>query len=82
MHYRATWRLVGAGQRVLGRGELDGVHDGQADAVAEILAQLQSFAVHGRDEQRNEWWAKRSSEADLELRFRVEPRTLTGRPIV
>jgi hypothetical protein len=74
MPYRATWRLVGAGQRVLSRGDLDGVHDRQGDAVAEILSQLHSFAVQGRDEQRNEWWARRTADADIEMRFRVEER--------
>ena len=77
MPYRATWRLVGAGQRVLSRGDLDGVHERQEHAVAEILSQLQSFAVHGRDEQRNEWWGRRTTEADIEMRFRVEERGAT-----
>ena len=75
MPYRATWWLTGAGQRVLSRGELDGVHNDQGDAVAEILTQLQSFAVSGRDEARNEWWARRTAEADIEMRFRVEERS-------
>ena len=75
MPYRATWRLIGAGQRVLSRGDLDGVHNHQGDAVTEILSQLQSFAVSGRDEPRNEWWARRTPEADIEMRFRVEERS-------
>jgi hypothetical protein len=78
MPYRATWRLVGAGQRVLSRGDLDGVHDHRAEAVGEILSQLQTFPVNGRDEQRNEWWGRRGSEADIEMRFRVEERSVTS----
>jgi hypothetical protein len=77
MPYRATWRLVGAGQRVLSRGDLDGVHEGHGEAVSEILSQLQSFAVVGRDEQRNEWWGRRAADADIEMRFRVEERAAT-----
>ena len=77
MPYRAVWRLVGADQRVLSRGDLDGVYDRQEDAVAEILAQLQSFALNGRDDQRKEWWGRRTTEADMEMRFRVEERGAT-----
>ena len=81
MPYCASWRLVGAGGRVVDRGELDGIHEQHAEAVAEILLQLQNFAVRGRDEQRDEWWGKRSSSADMEMRFRVELRTATAQVI-
>jgi hypothetical protein len=79
MPYRASWRLMGPGQRVLGRGDLDGVHEDQDGAVTEILLHLQNFAVRGQDEQHGEWWGKHSREADLEMRFRVESRTVTAR---
>ena len=77
MPYRACWRLLGAGERVLDRGMLDGVHERHADAVAEILLQIQNFPEYGRCEQHDEWWAKRSSGANIEMRLRVEETTAT-----
>jgi hypothetical protein len=59
------------------RGQLDGIHEHLGDARAEILAELVKFAIHGLCEGRCEWWARRSNEADMEMRFRVEPRTAT-----
>jgi hypothetical protein len=79
MPFRVCWRLVGVGERLLSKGELDGVHDEHSEAKAEILRQLAGFAVHGLNEGRNEWWAKRTPEADIEMRFRVEPRIVTTR---
>jgi hypothetical protein len=78
MHYRATWQLIGEGGRVLGRGDLDGLHENQEDATAEILQHLQNYALHGAHEAGSGWWARRSSSADLEMRFRVEPRVTTS----
>jgi hypothetical protein len=77
MPYRATWRLIGVDHKVLSRGELDGVHASRGEAAAEILLQLQNFDVHGRDGKADEWWARRTVEADLEMRFRIETRTAT-----
>ena len=77
MPYRACWRLIGAGERVLDRGMLDGVHERHTDAVAEILLQIQNFPEYGRCEQRDEWWAKRSSGANIEMRLRVEETAAT-----
>jgi hypothetical protein len=74
MPYRSCWRLIGTGERLLDKGELDGLHENEHGAVAEILVLLPTFAVHGWNEQRNEWWAKRTVDADIEMRFRVEPR--------
>jgi hypothetical protein len=70
----ACWRLLGVGARLLDKGELDGLREREHDAQAEMLVQLSGFALHGRDEQRSEWWAKRTAAADMEMRFRVEPR--------
>jgi len=47
MPYRASWRLVGKEDHILDRGKLDGVHEHRAEALAEILAQLNQFALHG-----------------------------------
>ena len=77
MPFGVSWRLIGVDEKVLDRGELDGVHQERSAAVAEILLQLQSFAIHERDDQRDEWWAKRGPDASLEMRFRVETRTAT-----
>ena len=75
MPYCASWRLVGRGDRVLDHGRLDGIHERDADARAEILAELNKFAIHGQCDENDEWWARRSNGADIEIRFRVEPRT-------
>jgi hypothetical protein len=79
MPYRASWRLLGAGERLLDRGYLDGVHESHDAACAEIMLQLQQFAVSGRHEHRKEWWARRTPDADIEMRFRVEERGSTLR---
>ena len=63
--------------QLLDRGKLDGVHEHHAEALAEILAQLNQFALHGHHADRDEWWARRSNDADLEVRFRVEPMVAT-----
>jgi hypothetical protein len=63
----------------LDKGELDGSHDHEGEAKAEILRQLAGFPVHGWNEERNEWWAKRTAAADIQMRFRVEPRIATPR---
>ena len=79
MPYRASWRLVGKEDHTLDRGKLDGIHEHRAEALAEILAQLNQFALHGHHEERDEWWARRSEDdADLEVRFRVEPMVATA----
>jgi len=40
MPYRASWRLVGKEDQILDRGKLDRIHEHRAEALAEILAQL------------------------------------------
>ena len=79
MPYCVCWRLVGLDERLLDKGELDGMHDHEAAAVEEILMQLPNFAVHGCNAERKEWWAKRTDKADIEMRFRVEPRSATNK---
>ncbi len=78
MPYCAAWRLIGVDQKVLSRGELDGVHASRGEAAAEILLQLQNFDVHARDEKAGEWWARRTAQADLEMRFRIKTRIATA----
>jgi len=78
MPYRGCWRLVGLDERLLDKGELDGWHDHEAGAVEEILMHLPNFAVHGWNAERKFWWAKRTAHADIEMRFRVEPRSTTS----
>ena len=77
MPYCASWRLLGRGDRVLDHGQLDGIHEHQDDARGETLSELDKFAIHGLCDKRDEWWARRSNDADLEMRFRIEPRTAT-----
>lgn len=77
MSYCICWRLIGIDERLLDKGELDGLHEHEADAIAEVLLQLSHFAVHGWNEDRKEWWAKRTDEADIEMRFRLELRSMT-----
>ena len=52
MPYCVCWRLVGLDQRLLDKGELDGMHDYEAAAVEEIFMQLPNFAVHGCNAER------------------------------
>jgi hypothetical protein len=77
MPYRGCWRLVGIGERLLDKGELDGLHEHEAGAVEEILMHLPNFAVHGWNAEQKEWWARKTDQADIEMRFRVELRVTT-----
>src|SRR3954454_458999 len=68
MSYRVTWRLVGRADRLLDSGKLDefGEH---ASAVEAIAMLLRGFPLSGRNEEAGYWWARRSPDADLEVRL-------------
>ena len=63
MPYCASWHLIGTEERVLDRGHLDGIHEHAGEARAEILAELNKFAVHGTCNEPDQWWARRSQDA-------------------
>lgn len=68
MSYRVTWRLVGRADRLLDSGHLDdfGEHDSALKAIAALLS---GFPLSGRNEDGGYWWARRSSDSDLEVRL-------------
>jgi hypothetical protein len=72
MVYRVAWRLVGRAERLLDSGCFDDDYEDRAAAVAAIMTHLHSFAFAGRSEAGDFWWARRSADADLEMRIWIE----------
>ena len=68
MGYRVIWRLVGRADRVLDSGDLDEFVE-QASALDAIERLLSGFPLTGRNEDAGYWWARRSPDADLEVRL-------------
>ena len=80
MASRVSWQLIGTDQRVLDRGHLDGTHEHPGPARAEILTELNKFAVHGDGGKPDQWWARRSQEAVIVITFCVEQMSLPPAP--
>jgi hypothetical protein len=71
MPYFVLWQLHGRSERLLDRGCLEDVHTDYGSAVFAIDCFLRSYAEVGRNHERGYWWARRSSDADLEMRIWV-----------
>lgn len=68
MSYRIIWRLVGHADRLLDSGDLDEFGE-RASALDAIGTLLSGFPITGRNEEAGYWWARRSPDADLEVRI-------------
>ncbi len=72
MPYRVRWALLGQVERQLDGGFLDGAHETYGDAAAEVSAFLRSYVDAWRSEDGTHWRARRSPDADLEVRVWIE----------
>jgi hypothetical protein len=72
MSYRVQWHLVGPSDRILDSGHMDGDHDNEEGAIAEIGSLLSTFNRAGRNDDAGYWWARRSADAELEIRMLVD----------
>jgi hypothetical protein len=71
MGYRLEWRLCGRGSALLDSGEMDRDFVDRRSALEGLKDLLLTFPIWGRVEADDYWWARRSSDADLEMRFTV-----------
>ena len=71
MGHRLEWRLLGRENRLLDTGEIEGDFVDRRTALVALNGLLFTFPVWGRVEAEDYWWARRSSDADLEMRFSV-----------
>ena len=65
MGYCLDWRLVGRANQLLDSGTLDGDFPDRPSALEALERFLLTFPLRGRNEAEDDWWAQRSSEADL-----------------
>ncbi|MBM6593233.1 hypothetical protein [Microvirga pudoricolor] len=75
MTYRVVWQLVGQEDRFLDGGRLEDAYDDYTAAALAVSQWLADYAEAGRSEDGSHWVARRSSDADLELRIRIVPMT-------
>jgi hypothetical protein len=68
MPYSVRWALLGQDQRRLDSGALYDTHETYGDAAGEASAFLRTYADAWRSEDGTHWKARRSSDADLEVR--------------
>jgi hypothetical protein len=71
MAYCVQWHLVGLCERLLDSGRLDDDFADYGTAVAAIDAFLRPYAEVGRHAEGGYWWARRSTDADIEMRIWV-----------
>jgi len=74
MTYSVQWQLVGLSERLLDSGCLDDSFDEYSAAITALDGFLRTYSEVGRDRERGYWWARRSADADLELRLWIDPK--------
>jgi hypothetical protein len=67
MGYCLDWRLVGRANQLLDSGTLDGDFADRPSALEALDRFLLTFPLRGCNEAEDYWWARRSSDADLEI---------------
>jgi len=67
MGYCLAWRLVGRANQLLDSGTLDGDFADRPSALEALDRFLLSFPLRGCNAAEDYWWARRSSDADLEI---------------
>ena len=76
MSYHLRWRLVGRGNRLLDRGEIDSGFADRTSAIQALAAFLQQFAQWGRADEEGSWWARRSPDADLRVQISLRDESM------
>jgi hypothetical protein len=72
MTYRVVWRLIGRDERLLDGGPVDEVYVSYAAAAAAVSELLSAYPEAARSEAGTHWCARRSFDADLEIRVWIE----------
>ena len=69
MGYGLEWRLVGRANQLLDSGTFDGDYADRPSALEALDSLFLTFPLRGCNEAEDYWWARRSSDADLEVQF-------------
>ncbi len=75
MPYCVRWTLLGQSERRLDGGALDGIHATYGEAVTEASSFLRGYADAWRSQDGTHWRARRSPDANLEVRVWIEDLT-------
>ena len=78
MGYGLEWRLVGRANQLLDSGILDGDYADRSAALEALDRFLLTFPLRGRNEAEGYWWARRSSDADLEIQVSLRKQPFVG----
>ena len=78
MGYRLEWRLVGRANQLLDSGTLDGDYADRPSAFDALESLLLTFPLRGCNEAEGYWWARRTSDADLEIQVLLRKEPLEG----
>ena len=79
MGYRLEWRLVGRANQLLDSGTFDGDYADRSLALEALDNLLLTFPLRDCNEAEGYWWARRSSDADLEIQVSLRKQTLEGK---
>jgi len=79
MSYRLEWRLVGRANQLLDSGTFDGDYADRPSALEAPDSLLLTFPLRDCNEAEGYWWARRSSDADLEIQVSLRKQTLEGK---
>src|SRR4051794_31445643 len=78
MGYRLEWRLVGRANQFLDSGNTDGDFADRQSALDALDSLLLTFPLWSCNEAEGYWWARRSSDADLEIQVSLCKQPLEG----
>ena len=78
MGYCLEWRLVGRAHQLLDSGTLDGDFADRPSALEALDRFLLTFPLRGCNEAEGYWWARRSSDADLEIQVSLRKQPFVG----
>ena len=81
MGYRLEWRLVGRARQLLDSGTMDGDYADRPSALDALDSLLVTFPLWGCNEAEGYWWARRSSDADLEIQVSRSRSRSVSRPV-
>ena len=78
MGYGLEWRLVGRANQLLDSGTFDGDYADRPSALEALDRFLLTFPLRGCNEAEDYWWARRSSDADLEIQVSLRKQPFVG----